>query len=210
MAMMRFEIFDGVIAFQRAFIKPCGGSMAALFMSQLVYWINRTRNEYGWVYKTFDEMQLETGMTRREQDTARRHLKSINWIEERLMGMPAKRHFRAGETFVKWYNDQPRVTFKKDTRPVCTKRTTKPVRNVQPASLYTQITTHTTHPIHGKSTSPSPFVTALATMANSSQSADEVARIATIASAESVSPTDLLTARSLHAEKDNQINEVPF
>lgn len=215
--MMKFELFDGVIAFQRAFIRPCGGSMSALFMSQLVYWINRTTNEYGWVYKTLDEMQLETGMTRREQDTARRHLKSIGWIEERLMGMPAKRHFRAGESFVNWYNNQPRVTFKKNGSPVCTKRTTKHVRNVQPASLYTQSTTHTTPEMPAKNTISTPsdtthssFLVAVAAMANESTSPDDVARLSAMATSTGIRPDELLAERSRQAMLDNQINEVPF
>jgi hypothetical protein len=68
-----------------------------LLLSQLLYWRERTNNPEGWVYKTHEEWEWETGLSRREQDTARRRLCNAGFIEERLAGMPARMFFRLKE-----------------------------------------------------------------------------------------------------------------
>lgn len=60
-------LLDRPIAFQRSFIRLEMGVTAALFLSQLTYWTNRTTDD-GWVYKTRDEWEEETGF----HDTSRR------------------------------------------------------------------------------------------------------------------------------------------
>lgn len=54
-------LLDRPIAFQRSFIRLEMGVTAALFLSQLTYWTNRTTDD-GWVYKTQDEWEEETGL----------------------------------------------------------------------------------------------------------------------------------------------------
>ena len=48
----------------------------------------------GWFWKTAAEWQRETGLSRREQDSARRRLRALGLLEEQRRGMPAKRWFR--------------------------------------------------------------------------------------------------------------------
>lgn len=47
-------LLDRPIAFQRSFIRLDIGVTAALFLSQMIYWTNRSDDD-GWVYKTQEE-----------------------------------------------------------------------------------------------------------------------------------------------------------
>ncbi len=71
-----------------------GGVKETLFLCQLLYWNGKQNDSGGWIYKTQQEMFEETGLTRREQETARRNLKKKGFIEETLKGVPAKLHYR--------------------------------------------------------------------------------------------------------------------
>jgi hypothetical protein len=99
---MKIELLDGVIAFQRSFIKPAGGVKAALLMSQIVYWNNRTNDKEGWFYKKADDFEVETGLSRKEQEQARRLLVSKDWLETKLRGVPPTLYFRVGQGFFDW------------------------------------------------------------------------------------------------------------
>jgi hypothetical protein len=87
------SLLDRPIAFHRCFVTLTGSVAAALMLSQAVYWSRRTRKD-GWFYKTQKEWEAETGLTRREQDTARRSLRATGFWEENLRGVPAKLHFK--------------------------------------------------------------------------------------------------------------------
>ncbi|WP_252362280.1 DNA-binding protein [Acinetobacter cumulans] len=85
---------DQPIAFNKHYVFIGCGINGALMLSQLVYWTSRTRNKDGWIYKTHEEWTQETGLTRREQDTARKTLKSLGFLIEKKVGVPCKLHFR--------------------------------------------------------------------------------------------------------------------
>lgn len=86
-------LFDRPIAFQRCFVRLTHSVNAALMLSQAVYWSIRTKNPDGWFWKTQDEWEEETGLTRREQESARKQLRSIGFWDEELRGVPAKLYF---------------------------------------------------------------------------------------------------------------------
>lgn len=86
------DILDRPIAFNPAFKKITGSTVAALMLSQAWYWSKRTSDEQGWFYKTIAEWEDETGLTRSEQETARKHLKGI--LEVDLRGVPATLFYR--------------------------------------------------------------------------------------------------------------------
>ena len=85
---------DKPIAFNPIYVKIGCGINGALMLSQLVYWTSRTKNKDGWIYKTHEDWEQETGLTRREQDTARKTLKSLGFLVEKKAGVPCKLHFR--------------------------------------------------------------------------------------------------------------------
>ncbi len=71
-----------------------GGITASLFLQQLMYWTEHTSDPDGWIYKTRADLTAELGMTRREQETARRNLKARGLIEEVKRGMPQRLNYR--------------------------------------------------------------------------------------------------------------------
>lgn len=85
------SLLDRPIAYQACFVR-FGGVTGAVLLSQLVYWHNRM--DGGWFYKTQKEIKSETGLTREEQETARRRLVSADVLEEKRRGVPAKLYFR--------------------------------------------------------------------------------------------------------------------
>ena len=85
---------DRPIAFNRDFVDLGIGITGALLLSQAIYWSKRTKDTQGWFYKTADEWQEETGMTRNEQETARKKLRELGILEEKRAGLPAKLYYR--------------------------------------------------------------------------------------------------------------------
>ncbi|YCH28988.1 conserved phage C-terminal domain-containing protein [Erwinia sp. D4-22] len=84
-------LLDRPIAYQACFVR-FGGVTGAVLLSQLVYWHNRM--DGSWFYKTQKEIKSETGLSREEQETARRRLISAGVLEEDRRGVPAKLFFR--------------------------------------------------------------------------------------------------------------------
>jgi len=88
------KIFDRPIAYHRSFVDFGAGVTGAVLLSQLWYWTSRTKDPDGWIYKTQVEWQEETGLSRHEQDTARKHLREVGVIEEKLASVPARLYYR--------------------------------------------------------------------------------------------------------------------
>lgn len=70
------------IAYQPLYVSVTGSVNAALLLSQLVYWSDKGRHPEGWIYKTANDLTLETGLTREAQRTARKLLLEKGLIEE--------------------------------------------------------------------------------------------------------------------------------
>lgn len=86
------QLVDRPIAFQRSFVRLGVGITGALLLSQIVYWQNRMDGQ--WFYKTQSDLEDETGLTRYEQEGARKKLVSCGVLEEAKRGIPAKLYFR--------------------------------------------------------------------------------------------------------------------
>ncbi|MHB1287355.1 MAG: hypothetical protein ACYCYP_12545 [Leptospirales bacterium] len=85
------NLLDRPIAFHRCLV-PIAGITGALMLGQAIYWAKRTSDSEGWFYKTIGEWEEETGLTRREQETAKKNLKGI--LDTELRGIPARLYFR--------------------------------------------------------------------------------------------------------------------
>lgn len=85
---------DKPIAFNRHYVALGCGINGALMLSQMVYWSKRTKDRNGYFYKTQDEWEGETGLGRREQETARKKLRELGFVSERKRGVPCKVHFK--------------------------------------------------------------------------------------------------------------------
>lgn len=116
--MNLIELLDRPIAFHRPFVELGLGISGALFLSQSLYWSRRT-NASGYFYKTQDEWESETGMSRREQETARRKLKSLGILEEKKQGVPCRVFYRINDEKLLALLDEKQQ--EKQSNPDCTK-----------------------------------------------------------------------------------------
>jgi len=80
---------DQPIAYHPDFAKAIGSVGAALLLSLLL-----EEHSGKWVCKTQKEIFDETGLTRREQETARRKLRILGILEETYQGIPRKLYFK--------------------------------------------------------------------------------------------------------------------
>jgi hypothetical protein len=92
------KLLDRPIAYHRVFVELAGGVEGAVFLSQLFYWSNRTKNKQGWVYKSAKEWEEETGLTRYAQGKSKEYLVDKGVIEITKKGRaPHTIHFRINE-----------------------------------------------------------------------------------------------------------------
>lgn len=84
------KILSRPVAFHRIFASIGGGATEGLFLSQAYYWSQHTKDPEGWFYKTSEEWNEETALTRREQETARKSLRGLGILREKRKGQPAK------------------------------------------------------------------------------------------------------------------------
>jgi hypothetical protein len=66
------------------------GPAAGIFMRQLLYWTGRQHDPEGWIYKTRSEMEQETGLSRKQQEKARKILCKYGVLKERKRGVPCR------------------------------------------------------------------------------------------------------------------------
>ncbi|UBQ44615.1 hypothetical protein [Comamonas thiooxydans] len=87
-------MLDRPIVVHRVLVDLGVGITGAVLLSQALYWTQRTTDRAGWFYKTIDEWQEETGLTRAEQKTARARLETAGLMREELRGVPARMYFQ--------------------------------------------------------------------------------------------------------------------
>lgn len=89
------QILDLPVSFHRCLVPITGSVTAALLLSQAICTAQEadpTLN--GWFRKSQDDWAEETGLSRWEQETARRILREAGFMEEQRIGMPAKLWYR--------------------------------------------------------------------------------------------------------------------
>jgi len=144
-----------VIVIPRIFIRMTGDIKAALFLSQCVYWSDKTNRADGYFYKTASEWEEEIGLTRRELDKVRKT--TSKFIDTKLIkanGDPTT-HYKADiaaitDWIVTFYagSESPILGFSNDESvvPICTKAPKRYVQKRQndmykSAKTLTEITT---------------------------------------------------------------------
>jgi hypothetical protein len=83
-----------VVGYSPDLAKIVGGATIGLFLSQLLFLSDKGANPDGWVYKSEAEMGKETGLSKREQQTARRKLLSLGVIAIMRGGFRNTYHFK--------------------------------------------------------------------------------------------------------------------
>jgi hypothetical protein len=83
-----------VVGYSPDLARAVGGATIGLFLSQLLFLSDKGANPEGWVYKSEAEMGQETGLTKREQQTARRKLLALGVITIMRGGFRNTYHFK--------------------------------------------------------------------------------------------------------------------
>jgi hypothetical protein len=83
-----------VVGYSPDLARIVGGATIGLYLSQLLFLSDKGANPDGWVYKSEAEMAQETGLTKREQQTARRKLLSLGVIAIMRGGWKNTYHFK--------------------------------------------------------------------------------------------------------------------
>lgn len=146
---------ERTIAYRPSFARLTGSVTAAVLLSQFLYWSynEAAQQRGGWFWKTMPEIEAETGLTRREQDTSRKRLRDMNLLEEEKRGIPMKIWFRVDRPRLMDLLRETGTTNLGGNRQDCPHETAKiesadPPRligaNRQPTSETTSETTHKT------------------------------------------------------------------
>jgi len=85
---------DRPVAYHPDMARILGSVKCAIFTCQLLYWTGKGARKDGYIWKTQKDITQETGLSRCEQETARRHLVEMGVLEEKLAGIPARLHYR--------------------------------------------------------------------------------------------------------------------
>jgi hypothetical protein len=83
-----------VVGYSPDLARMVGGATTGLYLNQLLFLSDKGANPEGWVYKSEQEMGKETGLTKREQQTARRKLLSLGVIVIMRGGFRNTYHFK--------------------------------------------------------------------------------------------------------------------
>jgi hypothetical protein len=98
------------IAYYPGLRKITGSTTATIFLCQFVYWTGKESSGDGWIYKTSDEIESETGLSYHEQKTAREKLKSNNLISEKYARLDHQMYFKVNlETLNNLWGNPPTV-----------------------------------------------------------------------------------------------------
>lgn len=89
------QVFDLPVSFHRCLVPITGGVTAALMLSQAI-WTTQGLDPAleGWFSKSQNQWTEDTGLSRWEQETARRALRKAGFLDERRAGMPSKLWYR--------------------------------------------------------------------------------------------------------------------
>lgn len=82
------------VAYYPRIAKAVGGVKEAVFLCQLFYWKDKGEGADGWIYKTQAEIEDETGLSRYEQEHARKSLVKRGLIEEKYQRITHKMFYR--------------------------------------------------------------------------------------------------------------------
>ena len=97
------------IAYYPGLRRITGGVTATILLCQFIYWRGKENDPDGWLYKTSEDIEQETGLSYDEQKTARGKLKECGLIEEHYARLDHQMRFRVNIDAIneKWGNTQP-------------------------------------------------------------------------------------------------------
>ena len=82
-----------VIAYRPNLARLFGGVVAEVFFEQIFYWQDKSDSELG-IYKTQEELEIETGLSRKEQETARKLLREKGVLTETYKRLEHRMYYK--------------------------------------------------------------------------------------------------------------------
>lgn len=136
------DLLKRPVAYHRVLAEIGGGACAGLMLSQAWYWT--PRGAEGWFYKSMEEWEEETGLTRTEQETARRRLSERGLLEEKRAGMPARLYFKVNtEKMLSLIAEKPQTRLQETRKQESTNPTNMIAENLHSTIKDTETTTET-------------------------------------------------------------------
>ena len=122
------------------FGKFLGSQNAALILELLIGWDGHQWDRDGWIKKTAEEMEIETGLTPKQQAPAIKLLLKLGVIEKKRKRVPASNHFRIDKKsllnqWIEWVKANPPLP----------KRPTVPAKEEPQSSPLVETTTYIPH-----------------------------------------------------------------
>lgn len=85
-------LYQRPIAYNSGLARALGSVNAAIFVGQLLHWQGKgAKGE--WTYKTVDDFEEETGLSKAQQSTVIKLCKKLGILETKRQGIPPVRHF---------------------------------------------------------------------------------------------------------------------
>lgn len=89
------RLLDRPVAYHRVFVDIAGSIHGAVMLSQALFWHHRVpAGREGWWWKTYEEWDAETGLSRRLVDSARKALVDVGVMQFRSAGFPRRCWYR--------------------------------------------------------------------------------------------------------------------
>lgn len=87
-----------------------GSTTATILLCQFIYWVGKGVDKDGWLYKTSEEIEEETGLSYNEQKTARKILVDAGLLEEHYARLDHQLRFRLDLNKIneKWGTEEPK------------------------------------------------------------------------------------------------------
>jgi hypothetical protein len=82
------------IAYYPSLNRITGGVLPTILFCQLIYWHDKGEDLDGWIYKTQADWSFETGLSRWEQESARKALRTRGLLHEKFAGLPRRLYFK--------------------------------------------------------------------------------------------------------------------
>lgn len=100
------------IAYYPSMRKITGSTNATVLLCQLIYWRGKQADPEGWLLKTSEEIEGETGLSYDEQKTARKQLKDAGFLEEHYARLDHQMKYRLdleaiNEAWAPWQSPAP-------------------------------------------------------------------------------------------------------
>lgn len=131
------------VAYYPELRKITGSVTATILLCQFIYWRGKESGQDGWLYKTAEDIQAETGLSYGEQKTARRDLVSAGLLDEHYARLDHQMRFKVNLDAIneKWgmieteIPESGKPQFGNDEKPLSLNESEITAENTQPEDI---------------------------------------------------------------------------